>query len=692
MLAKVDSDPDHEKITWDPQSWAPTLDAASSVGATVFSDDAKLRIVSQIDKLSIVSKAPPPKIFYLHATETEVADLQTRSANVSVLSIDGELLAQLEGIRLTEVEGGSGVRGGMDGLVHQMAWVPAILSEKPLPITQVVLISDDIDTLEKYGNDLQRHVSEVLKVKTAQELAQTDASVILAKKGSAVVYCPGSVHTSGAIASSTQKFIWEVATAVKHIVQNSLDVKFFIVTDRVYAAESFTALAQGALYGLARIVALEHSDIWGGLIDNEGPEFPILPFKYVQGPDIIRFVDGMPRIAHLRPFSKDQLLPSSSPRTLLPRPEGTYVLTGGLGYLGLETCDFLIEKGARRIVIVSRRALPPRSQWTSASDELAPILNRIKTMEDLGASIHVISLDVGSETAHEQLLEKLNSLSLPPVRGIIHASGVLEDSLLVETTADSFERVLAPKVSGALALHRAFPPGSLDFFILYSSIGQLVGTSGQSSYGSGNAFLDTLATHRRNQGDNAIAFQWTAWRGLGMGTSAFLKLELQSKGITDISREEGFQAWEHVSNYDIDHTVVTRSLALDEGEPVPCPLFEEVVVRHKRAVEASSMAVEESSVDKADRLKNPEEFKVWLDVKIRECLGSILKIADIEDIDSRVALSDIGVDSVMTIVLRQKLQSALKVKVPQTLTWNYPTVSAMVGWFFKQFEEEAGKS
>jgi len=174
-----------------------------------------------------------------------------------------------------------------------------------------------------------------------------------------------------------------------------------------------------------------------------------------------------------------------------------------------------------------------------------------------------------------------------------------------------------------------------------------------------------------------------------MGTSAFLTLELQSKGITDITREEGFRAWEHLSKYNIDHAVITRSLTFDADEPIPCPLLEEIAVRRPRIVEAS-MAVGDSSNGRTRRPTNPADLKVWLDVKIRECLGSILKIADIDEIDPRVALPDIGVDSVMTIVLRQKLQSMLKVKVPQTLIWNHPTVTAMVEWFLKQFKDEAG--
>ncbi|KAI2604431.1 acyl transferase domain-containing protein [Hypoxylon fragiforme] len=697
MIAKVDNDPDNKETTWDVKSWAPTLDAASSVGSTVFADDPKLRIVSQIDELVIHSRDPPPKVYFLYATETDAAaaDPQTRSADVSILNVRGEVLAKFRGLRLTEVEGGSGISKGIDTLVHHMAWIPARLSEKPLLLKQAVIISSDTERYEQYAKDLsrQRHISKVVKVNTAKELQQAEISAMLNAMESAVVYCPEAVQPSDDIARASRKFIWEVASAVKFIAQNKLPVKFFIMTDRVFAAEDATALAQGALYGLARIVASEHPDIWGGLIDNEGPQFPILPFKYVQEQDIIRFEDGVPRIARLRPFSANQRHPASSTKTLLPKPEGTYVVTGGLGVLGLETCDFLIAKGARRIVILSRRALPRRSQWANASESIAPILARIQAMENHGASVHVVSLDVGAKNAHELLLDALDRLSLPPVLGVVHASGVLEDSLLVDTTEDSFARVLSPKISGALALHKAFPPGTLDFFVFYSSIGQLVGTSGQSSYGSGNAFLDTLAAHRRSLGCNAVAFQWTAWRSMGMGTSAFLTLELQSKGITDITCEEAFSAWEHLSKYDVEQAVVTRTLAYDEGESAPCPLMEEITVRRPRERDSSSSGApaEGAKGESADRPTDTAELKKWLDIKIRESLASILKIGDIEDIDPRVALSDIGVDSVMTIVLRQKLQSVLKVKVPQTLTWNHPTVTAIIEYFVKQFQGEGSK-
>jgi 6-methylsalicylic acid synthase len=313
-------------------------------------------------------------------------------------------------------------------------------------------------------------------------------------------------------------------------------------------------------------------------------------------------------------------------------------------------------------------------------------------MESLGASIHVIPIDIGAEDAHLKLLDALERLSLPSVLGVIHASGVLEHSLLIEATSDSFARVLSPKISGAIALHRAFPPGTLDFFVMFSSIGELVGTSGQSSYASRNSFLDVLATHRRNQGDNSIAFQWTAWRGLGMAKATeFLNLELESKGIMDITRDEGFLAWKYVSKYDVDHAVVTRCLTLEQDEQIPCALLEEIAVR-KPSAQTSSGSEQSSNANVSARPTTAAELRVRTEFKIRECVAMVMKIVDVEEIDMRVPLSDYGLDSVMTIGLRQKLQSSLQVKVPQTLTWNYPTVSAMTDWFLRHFEDGGGSN
>ncbi|KAH6653270.1 6-methylsalicylic acid synthase [Truncatella angustata] len=695
MIAKVDMDPEAQELSWDPKSWAPLLDAATSVGSSIFFTEPKLRIVSQIDRVSLHSSKPPPKIGYLFIQEA--TDAQSPASHVSVLDEQGLLLAKFTSMRFSGVEDAVGASGSVDSLVHRMDWIPPKFSEKPRRFAQVVVVSTDHSTASRYLEKLQAENSQVLLCLSAEEMGRPEVVAALAQKDSAVIYIPGQVDSINEVSTKSTEFIWETTSIVKLLLDRSESTsKVFVVTDSVFAGKTTTGLAHGALYGLARIIAAEHPDIWGGLIDNDKRDtVPSLALKYVQDQDVLRFIDGMPRRAILRPLLKSQRHEPESSKSLLPKPEGTYIITGGLGALGLRTCNFLVENGARRIVLLSRQGLPPRRKWPELvvnDEKLSATVQLVQEFEKAGASIHPVALDIAAEGAAQKLQEILDNMSLPPVLGVVHAAGVLEDSLVLETSRESFERVLAPKVRGALALHEAFPPRTLDFFVLYSSIGQLVGTAGQASYGSGNAFLDALATYRRDQGDNSVAFQWTAWRGSGMGTSEFLAVELQSKGITDVSDADAFRAWKHLSRYDIDNAVVTRCLAMEEGEPVAVPLLEDVVVRKPRSrsdgTASGGSAEEIASGTRKDAVPDtPEKLQEWLTTRIRECIAAVLMITDIEDIDPRMPVSDLGVDSVMTVALRQKLQTVLKVKVPPTLTWNHPTVNHLVAWFTAKMGE-----
>ena len=309
---------------------------------------------------------------------------------------------------------------------------------------------------------------------------------------------------------------------------------------------------------------------------------------------------------------------------------------------------------------------------------MANVVRRIEKLEILGASIHAVTLDIGSPTASSDILTALDNLSLPPVLGVVHAAGVSGYSYIKDATSESFMDVMSPKVQGALSLNEAFPAGTLDFFISFSSIGQIIGTPGQSAYASSNAFLDSLATHRRAQGCNSIAIQWTAWSGLGLASdTALVDLELQSKGVTDISIDEGFSAWEYLSGLETDHAVVTRTCVLDAGEAVPCSLIEDVVQR--RTTPTTTALPPSTSVPITP--KTGPELESHIRTKIRDCLAAVLHM-DAEDIDDRAAVADLGVDSVMTVALRQQLQKTMGVKVPPTLTWNQPTIHHLVKWFY----------
>ncbi|KAI0904965.1 6-methylsalicylic acid synthase [Ustulina deusta] len=689
MMVKVDMDPSAQSLPWDENSWAPLLDAATSVGSAIFFNDIKLKIVSGIDRVDIHSSNPPPKIGYLFIEDT--TDAKTPAADVTVLDEQGRPLAKFTAMRFSEVEGAKGVSGGVDSLVHRMAWVPPKFSETARELGDVVLVSSD---LEKFAKQVSPHAKTLFQASSATQVEDEVAKVvpILSKHGSTVIFIPRDVETLDDVPSAAEELVWEAATLVKFMANHSLACKFYIITNGVQAGKTATGLAHGPLHGLARIIGSEHPEIWGGLIDADtDATFPLTAIKYVQGQDVLRMVDGLPRRPVMRPFTREYRHKPGSTKTILPSPEGTYLITGGLGDLGLATCEFLIKKGARRIVLASRRGLPPRSQWPRLRAEdarLQGIIGQIEQFERLGATIHPVAVDVSSPTAADVLLATLDQLSLPPVRGVIHGAGVLGGSLLMETSRDAYAQVFSPKIDGALTLHKAFPPGSLDFFILYSSIGQLVGTEGQAAYASSNAFLDALATYRRTRGDNAVSFQFTAWLGLGLVRDlTFLNVELESKGITGITPDEAFRAWEHINKFDVEGAVVTRVCSIEEGDPAPLSILEDVVIRRPAARAPGTPSTTSSSQDSSSAPVEKGDRQQWLTTKIRESIAAVLMISDIDEIDIRKPLSDFGVDSVMTVALRQKLQMAFKIKVPATLTWNHPTVNHLVKFFHSAIKD-----
>ncbi|KAF7594848.1 hypothetical protein BBP40_008178 [Aspergillus hancockii] len=689
MIARVDVAPsisDDTALPWDPQSWAPILDAATSVGSTIFFNEPRLRMPAQIERVDIFSAQNPPKLGWLYVQEASDTAL---AVHVTVLSDSGQPLAKFTSMRFSEIQGTPGVSGSMESLVHQVAWPPATLAEQPLPLTNIVFLADDkSQDVAEYASTLPTNLPWA-QVASAQALV-AQASTLPLGKGTAIIYIPGDVQSEHDINACVQMHASTLLQLVKFVVGSALPSKVFVLTRDVAKARTPTALAHGALFGLSRIIASEHPDHFGGLFDTESGTLPLTFLKYVQGADVVRIDDGVARTARLRSLPRQRLRPASETKdNLLPRPDGTYLITGGLGALGLAVADFLVEHGARRLVLISRRRLPARKSWGQidrVSSDYQTV-SHIRSMETRGASVHLVALDISAADAADTLRTTLDLLSLPPVRGVIHAAGVLDNQLVLETTDDAFARVVAPKIQGALALHEVFPPTSLDFFILFSSCGQLFGFPGQSSYASGNAFLDSLATHRRALGDNAVAFQWTTWRGMGMGSSTeFINAEMDSKGITDVTREEAFGAWQHLARFDLDHGVVLRSLAFEEGEPLPVPILNDVAVRKARSF--TTVTGSDTNAERHHMPPSGPELRQYLEEAIRTTVANILQ-ANAADVDAKAALSDLGIDSVMTVSLRRELQQTLKVKVPPTLTWSHPTVSHLVPWFAERIEGQA---
>ncbi|MCL4202089.1 MAG: aminotransferase class I/II-fold pyridoxal phosphate-dependent enzyme [Pirellulaceae bacterium] len=238
-------------------------------------------------------------------------------------------------------------------------------------------------------------------------------------------------------------------------------------------------------------------------VQFESGELAPLPHKVFAIDDVVAAFRHMAQAKHLGKVVVT-LADHQQLDTVPVRVDGTYLVTGGLGGLGLQVADWLADRGASHIVLTSRR--------NSLSDVAQQVIHGIQSK---GVTVTVVAGDISRESDVRRVLEQIAQHS-PPLRGVIHAAGVLEDGVLRQQSWANFERVLAPKILGAWHLHRQTQSLPLDFFVCFSSVASLLGSPGQSNYAAANAFLDALAQHRRACGLSGLSIHWGPWNAIGM--------------------------------------------------------------------------------------------------------------------------------------------------------------------------------
>ena len=218
----------------------------------------------------------------------------------------------------------------------------------------------------------------------------------------------------------------------------------------------------------------------------------------------------------------------------LVRADSSYWITGGLGGLGLKVAEWLVEIGARSLVLMSRSAPEAASQVV------------LKKLEERGARLLLFQGDVSCEEDVAKVLQNMEANRLPPLRGLIHSAGVVEDGGVLQQSWERYRRVLAPKVDGGWLLHRATQHLDLDFFVLFSSAASLLGSAGQTNHSAANAYLDALAYYRQSQGLPAVSINWGAWSEVGAAVGRGVTERIKAQGIGTIAPHQGIEITEEL--------------------------------------------------------------------------------------------------------------------------------------------------
>jgi acyl transferase domain-containing protein/thioesterase domain-containing protein len=348
------------------------------------------------------------------------------------------------------------------------------------------------------------------------------------------------------------------------------------------------------------------------------------------------------------------------------RGDGSYLITGGLGALGLRVTGWLAEQGAGRIALLSRRA-------PSAAAEA--VLEEIRKS---GTKIVILSADVTDAGSLSNALEQLRA-SGPPLRGVIHAAGVLADGILSEMTLEQLDRAMRPKVDGAWNLHSLTRDDPVDFFVLFSSVASVLGSPGQANYAAGNAYLDALAHARRIDGLPATAINWGPWAGSGMAAEAGRSDAVKSRGMGLIEPELGLELLKKIITGGAAQLAVMDAQWSDMlrllGSRRPA-LLDRIAAELESAPDQPA----DSRVDHAFRKQLLEADDSTRQSLVRDYIRmELARIMGIEPerLEVNQPLSAFGLDSLLALELKNNLEGRLDFTLPMAKLMEGPSIESL---------------
>jgi acyl transferase domain-containing protein/acyl-CoA synthetase (AMP-forming)/AMP-acid ligase II/pimeloyl-ACP methyl ester carboxylesterase len=460
---------------------------------------------------------------------------------------------------------------------------------------------------------------------------------------------------------------------IKSLLETGITTPIWLVTrgsqqlDNILGTETITA---SSLAGMASAIAVEHPEYWGGIIDL-APDSHIADADYLltainnsQNEDRLAIRGNNLYVARLEKITG---LPAN--KSLKIATNNSYLITGGWGALGLQVARWLIEKGAKKLILVGKNQ--PNSNARQEIDRLRE-----------NANIELKSIDISQLELVRELIK-----NYPNLKGIIHAAGVLDDGVLQNQTWEKFQTVISPKIDGAWNLHQVTQEINLDFFVMFSSVASLIGSPGQANYSVANAGLDAIARYRRSQHLPALSINWGPWANTGMAAEKQFKLS----GMELINPQQGLDNLEKLINSDLDRigvfSVDWQRLSQQFTYINNANYFDLLIDKSSLTTQASNS----SDIFTQLLATTATDRDIYLTDYLQTAIAQILQV-DKQQLSVNDSLLDLGMDSLMVMEAIDRLKKDLQLMLYPREFYERPKITSLAQYLAVEFSNTHDKS
>lgn len=443
--------------------------------------------------------------------------------------------------------------------------------------------------------------------------------------------------------------------------------------------ESVRNLAGSMIWGFAKSFALEYADLYGGIVDLDEEAFSnqTMMDEVLTGIEGEACYRGQKRFAEkLVPHAAYQKQEQVKDKKIRIKEEASYLITGGIGALGMVYAKQLVKEGAKNLILVARHEPEGEAK------------KMIQAMIEQGVNVKTVCADVCNQKVFTIAVQEAAE-NLPPIKGVIHTAGVLRDGMLMDMDWNAFETVLRPKIDGAINLYQAVKDKPLDFFMMLSSITSVVGNMGQVNYAVANYFLNQFAGYLRLNRQPGFALCWGPWSEGGMAVNNdSITSNMERLGMTLLNREIGQKVMEEFFEQPYENLVIAdvewdRLASAQKRVPGRMEFLSELVSdQGKQGKNKNASSNGTCIIDDFQKLTKDEKVE-FVKGQLKESYGKIMGFEK-GQIATNETFASQGADSLMIFSMCAATNQMFKTELLVSLFFTYPTIDKMAEYLVRE--------